>query len=71
MTGREDCPRSEGPGPGKYNLDTPENPGKLLVEKFRESRRMASKQSRYVEDVFRKSQREVRNKLLSCSLAKK
>ncbi|XP_046590459.1 sperm-tail PG-rich repeat-containing protein 2-like [Neodiprion lecontei] len=59
MTGRDDNSRlSCGAGPGTYDLQKPENPGKLLAEKLRESRRKTCKQKRYIEAVFTKNLRE-------------
>lgn len=61
MTGRQETKVSDGPGPGKYVLEKPENPAKLLEEKLRESKRMRSNQPRYIESVYKKNQREVKD----------
>lgn len=59
MTGREERRPFVTPGPGDYEHETKKTPTQIYDEKFREIKRATSRQSRYLEAMYRRKLREV------------
>ncbi|KAF7410340.1 hypothetical protein HZH68_004721 [Vespula germanica] len=58
MTGRKEKKVFVTPGPGDYEHETKKSPTQIYDEKFREIKRAASRQPRYLEAMYRQKLRE-------------
>ncbi|CAD1473894.1 unnamed protein product, partial [Heterotrigona itama] len=58
MTGREEARPSLAPGPGDYEHETKKTAAQIYDEKIREERRMTSRQSRFLDTLYRRKTNE-------------